>query len=176
MHKTLVIIFTLYIFLNTHLAHAGFILPQIKGGERVNNNQLEVTQWPLALAKYQKVNGIWRVSEELYLDGQLSRSTYLLKNKDLFSNIATYYNTWTKLKSTETLFSCKARSCGSSNEWANSHFGVSRLYGIDGKQRYWALKSGNEYIAMYLVERGNGQKYLQIDWLKPSIQTVPPNK
>ncbi|NRB42367.1 MAG: DUF4892 domain-containing protein [Pseudomonadales bacterium] len=132
---------------------------------------LKHTAWYLPLAKYQKINGVWQFSKALDLQGDVTKVTYLIKTHDLYNNIATFYQTWTGTPSIEVLFSCKNRACGSSNEWANGHFHARNLYGMQNKQRYWALKTATGYIAMYLIERGNGQKFLHIETFT-SIKTT----
>lgn len=142
-------------------------IPLYRGADVVERETNTAIDWELPLAKYRKVNGVWQFSDKKLLHGNLQRTTYLIKTQNLFKNIATFYDTWANSKTSKVLFSCKNRSCGSSNEWANGYFKRSRLYGVEGKQRYWALKKGTDYLAVYLIERGNRQKYLQVDVLTP---------
>lgn len=142
-------------------------IPLYRGAQVSDQTHVENTDWELPLAKYQKINGIWQFSASEFLQGDLEKTTYLLQTRDLYNNIATFYQTWSRQSHIEVLYACKNRSCGSSNEWANGYFKISKLYGIDGKQRYWALKSGDEYLSLYLIERSNRQKLLHIERLTP---------
>ena len=70
----------------------------------------------------------------------------------------------------QRLFSCDARDCGSSNEWANGVFNVRELYGPDRNQVYraYVIEQAEHwsYIALYLIERGNQRSYVHIDHLR----------
>ncbi len=143
-------------------------IPIYRGAEVVDSETAAVKDWLLALAKYQKINGEWQFSNSEYLSGQLQRNTYLVRSPDLYNNIASYYQTWANSDAVELLFSCKNRYCGASNKWANEYFKQRRLLGLDAKQRYWAVKAANTYMAVYFIERGNGQKFLQVDQLTVS--------
>ena len=152
------------------LAHAEFVLPRYKGMDILTNDVEVVENWRLALSKPQKIQGTWQFPEGIEKSGELTKTLYLLRNHDQINEVATYYNTWTQLESTTSLFTCRGRACGSSNEWANRQFQQRRLYGVDGKQYYWALQSGDQYMALYLVERGNRQKLLYVELLKTNSQ------
>lgn len=141
-------------------------VPLYRGAEIVQQEILTDVEWYLSLAKYRKINGVWQFSKALDLHGNVTKTTYLIQTHDLYQSIANFYQRWSKQGQLQLLFDCKNRSCGSSNEWANGHFKVRNLYGLEGKQRYWALKTATGYIAMYLVERGNGKVYLQVEEFK----------
>ncbi|CAA0118963.1 Uncharacterised protein [BD1-7 clade bacterium] len=148
-----------------NVAWADFILPVNTSLQPVKSAESQEERWLLPLAKYQKINGSWQFDDSLTLSGKLSSNTYLVQSRDQFQQISTFYQTWASQDSIETLYMCKARACGSSNEWANGYFKDRRLYGVQSKQVFWALKSGSQYMAMYLVERGTGQIMLRIDIL-----------
>jgi hypothetical protein len=68
------------------------------------------------------------------------------------------------------LFHCKARDCGTSNSWANIHFKIIQLYGLDQYQFYAAYEITNAddkpfYVTLYSVMRGNKRAYVQLDIL-----------
>src|SRR5690625_6657662 len=68
--------------------------------------------------------------------------------------------------SSRLLFSCSARECGSSSRWANQHFGVIQLHGLEQYQ-YYAVYEINHaqrayYVTLYAVQRGNRRVYLQV--------------
>ena len=162
-------------------ANAAFVLPVYTALTPVASHQEHVDNWILPLSKYQKIDGAWQHDKSMLLSGELDSNTYLVQSRDLFNQISTFYQTWASQESIETLFICKSRSCGSSNEWANGYFKERRLNGVQSKQVFWALKSGDQYMAMYLVERGTGQKMLRVDILtvaedKPSDDKQPESK
>lgn len=71
----------------------------------------------------------------------------------------------------ELLFECHGRECGSSNQWANRIFGISKLYGPQRYQHYLAANistaDGPLLIALYSIQRGNKRVYTQLDLLVP---------
>ena len=134
-----------------------------RGAEVIASSNTHDQDWYLPLAKYQKVNGAWQFSSAEDLHGDVIKTTYYIKTNDIYQTVATFYQGWVEQSGFELLFSCKNRGCGSSNEWANGHFKVRQLYGKEGMQRYWALKTPQGYRVMYLIERGNRKKYLHVE-------------
>src|SRR5690606_22768606 len=68
------------------------------------------------------------------------------------------------------LFSCQARACGASNSWANNHFKILQLYGLDQFQQLAVFEVSDDtasyYVTLYSVQRGNRRVYVQLDVLQ----------
>lgn len=125
----------------------------------------EVDEWVMPLSKNKKINGDWTFEKSLMFSGSLSSVTYRIHTKKRLLDISRFYQTFAESGEKKVLFTCKGRVCGSSNEWANGHFGVKELYGSDMNQRYWALNIKGDYLLLYLIERGNGRIYLHAETL-----------
>lgn len=72
-----------------------------------------------------------------------------------------------QLLSGHLVYDCGGRDCGRSNDWANTVFGRSDLYGPDGNQRYLAADFGAELIAVYIIRRGNQRLYAHVVAYQP---------
>ena len=64
------------------------------------------------------------------------------------------------------VFACEGRACGSSNYWANTVFGTSRLYGPAEDQYYMLGRATDRYTMIYLARRGTGQAYAMVQSLQ----------
>jgi hypothetical protein len=65
-----------------------------------------------------------------------------------------------------TLFECKGRSCGLSNDYANQVFQHSILYGRDSNQHYWLGVDGlkkNTLWLVYSIQRSNKRVYVYVE-------------
>jgi hypothetical protein len=134
----------------------------------------DVREWQLALSKNRKVDGDWIFDDYQNITGSLESVTYRIFTSKRLLEISRFYQTYAETgDNKKLLFSCKGRSCGSSNEWANRYFGVRELYGPDVNQRYWAMQFDDAYLALYLIERGNGRIYLQAETLRINADKQP---
>ena len=131
----------------------------------IESQQEIVKDWVLPLSKYQKIDGLWRLNKHQLLSGELDTQIYLLQTTDNWETVMNFYLTWAGKTDGDVLFSCKARSCGSSNDWANQFYENRRLNGKQGNQLFLSLKIQYDYLALYLVERPTGQKYLALKHL-----------
>lgn len=71
-----------------------------------------------------------------------------------------------------TIFTCRGRDCGRSNDWANYVFGEAILYGPDIGQFYLAAELGEHLVAVYVIERGNKRVYAHLEVLKPQTPMI----
>ncbi|TQV67678.1 DUF4892 domain-containing protein [Exilibacterium tricleocarpae] len=124
----------------------------------------------LALGAMEKVNNIWRPEQEQRVGGQLHRET--VEAPSGFSADEVYQHFLTQLEAMDAreLFSCQGRRCGSSNSWANNHFGIKQLYGLDQHQYYGAFEIVGAdrqlyFVALYTVRRGNKRIYGHVEVL-----------
>lgn len=127
-------------------------------------------EYILALSSYRKIAGSWRVDRQQRLSGDLARYTLELPERHSANNGFDFYLDQLQKFNFRELFHCKGRDCGTSNSWANNHFKLQQLYGLDQFQQYGAYEvttADNKpfYVALYAVQRGNKRVYLQLDVL-----------
>jgi hypothetical protein len=129
------------------------------------------SDYTLALSKVRKVNGVWQLEKERRLKGDLSSITYQLAKTVSADEAYTHFAEQLTAQA-DVLFRCKARACGSSNQWANFVFGEKRLYGPQDGQRYLAVKRGDDYYVLYVIKRGNKRVYVRLDRLTGAAVSV----
>lgn len=130
----------------------------------------ETDEYVLALGSYKKIAGSWRVDRQQRLSGKLARYTLELPEGHSANNGFDFYLDQLQNFNFRELFHCESRNCGTSNSWANNHFKIQQLYGLDQFQQYGAYEvtTADEkpfYVALYAVQRGNKRVYLQLDVL-----------
>lgn len=130
----------------------------------------QADEYVLALGNYKKIAGSWRVDRQQRLSGKLARYTLELPEGHSASNGFDFYLDQLQNFNFRELFHCKSRDCGTSNSWANNHFKLQMLYGLDQFQQYGAYEvtTADEkpfYVALYAVQRGNKRVYVQLDVL-----------
>jgi len=124
----------------------------------------------LALSSYKKVDNNWLVDRSQRLSGTLERTTFELPADDNAEMGFTFFKDQLDKYNLRELFHCKARDCGTSNSWANNHFKIIQLYGLDQHQFYGAYEITNAdekpfYVVIYSVMRGNKRAYVQLEVL-----------
>lgn len=124
----------------------------------------------LALGAYKKVNDIWLVDRSQRLSGDLERITLELPADHNAEDGFRFYKEQLDKYNLRELFHCRARDCGTSNSWANNHFKIIQLYGLDQYQFYAAYEITNAdekpfYVVLYSVVRGNKRAYVQLEIL-----------
>ena len=130
----------------------------------------DTDEYVLALGSYKKIAGNWRVDRQQRLSGNLARYTLELPEGHSANNGFDFYLDQLQGFNFRELYHCKGRDCGTSNSWANNHFKIQLLYGLDQFQQYGAYEvtTADEkpfYVALYAVQRGNKRVYLQLDVL-----------
>lgn len=157
---------------------------QYPGARIIFETKGEIKDYTLALGVYKKTNGLWRADRQVRLSGQQERYTVELPDGHSADNGFDFYLDQLQNYSVRELFHCKARDCGTSNSWANNHFKILQLYGLDQYQQYGAYEITNVdekpfYVALYTVRRGNKRVVAQIDILhidqvvEPGIASSP---
>lgn len=130
----------------------------------------------LTLSALKKVNGEWLAEREPLVQGQLLGRTVEVGRPYTFETAWQHVQARFSELTSALVFSCEGLDCGSSNAWANEHFGIDKLYGLDLMQRYqvWQLsyQNVNYFASAYLVQRGNKRVYFQLDVLRPKDQTL----
>ncbi|MGI9325133.1 MAG: DUF4892 domain-containing protein [Pseudomonadales bacterium] len=100
-----------------------------------------------------------RIAESQRLQASLATITYELpRTVDLADVVAHYQN----LLSGRLVYQCSGRDCGRSNDWANTVFSQSSLYGPDGQQRYLAADLGAALLGVYVIRRGNQRVFVHL--------------
>ncbi len=134
----------------------------------LSESNAKVEEYIFAVGSYKKVSGAWRLDRQQRLSGNLSRTTLELPQGHSAKNGFDFYTDQLQNFNFRELFYCKGRDCGTSNSWANNHFKILQLYGLDQFQYYGAYEvtTADEkpfYVALYAVQRGNKRVYMQID-------------
>lgn len=124
----------------------------------------------LALGSYKKTAGTWRLDRQQRFFGDLERYTLELPEGHSASQGFDFYFDQLQNFNFRELFRCRGRDCGTSNSWANNHFKIIQLYGLDQFQQYGAYEVTNAdakpfYISLYAVQRGNKRVYMQVEVL-----------
>jgi len=136
----------------------------------ISQSNAETDEYVLALGSYKKIAGSWRVDRQQRLSGRLARYTLELPEGHSANNGFDFYLDQLQNFNFRELFHCKSRDCGTSNSWANNHFKIQQLYGLDQFQQYGAYEVTTAddkpfYVALYAVQRGNKRVYVQLDVL-----------
>jgi hypothetical protein len=121
-----------------------------------------------ALSKNQKIDGRWRFEKEQVLQGIVIKTLYEIISEDSYPEISAFYQQQINQLDAKVLFHCQGRLCGSSNEWANTLFKDSRLYGSDRNQFFWALEYNQHFWSIYLIQRGNNRIYVHLEEIQPA--------
>ncbi|PUA26440.1 MAG: DUF4892 domain-containing protein [Cellvibrio sp. 79] len=133
-------------------------------------SKTQTDEYIFALGSYKKVAGAWRLDRQQRLSGKLERFTLELPEGHSAKNGFDFYLDQLQNFNFRELFHCKSRDCGTSNSWANNHFKILQLYGLDQFQYYGAYEVTTAddkpfYVAIYAVQRGNKRVYMQVDIL-----------
>jgi len=121
--------------------------------------------YSLALAPYKKRQNRWQPEQAMRLRGRLYSETHELGSGFDEQEVFEFYQSQIPNTAKE-LFKCERRDCGESNNWANDHFRIKQLYGLNQYQFYSVYQlEENQYITLYVVRRGNRRVYTQIEIL-----------
>ncbi|MCW8885688.1 MAG: DUF4892 domain-containing protein [Motiliproteus sp.] len=132
-------------------------------------SQLLAPEYRLALGTMKKVNGVLSPEQFEFVGGQLTRITYRIPSGHRSDEVFKFFTDQLDEITHEVLFSCEGRSCGSSNAWANSQFGIAKLYGIDREQYYRVVRLEGPSavtLVLYSVRRGNKRVYMHLDVIR----------
>lgn len=149
---------------------AALELNDYPGARLVFSSREEVGDYTLALGTYRKVGGMMRVQHQR-LAGELTRKTYELPDNHSAAQGFDYFLRQLSGHSLRELYRCSGRECGQSNHWANDHFGILQLYGLDQYQYYGAFElvgrdHAGVYVTLYSVLRGNRRVFVQVEVLE----------
>lgn len=136
--------------------------------ELINEERISTRNYILALGPYEKSGNIWQAEKKQRVAGYLIKQTHKIPQSFNEHDVFEFYIEQLR-EGAEVLYRCEHFNCGSSNNWANEHFGIKQLYGLDRHQYYQvlALESGS-YATVYVVRRGNRRIFAQIEIIKPT--------
>ncbi len=121
----------------------------------------------LALSTFKKVGGTWSAEREQRVQGNVLRRTLELPSGFSAREGFRFYEEQLTSGRARELFACEERECGGSINWANNHFNVIQLYGLDQFQYYSVYEVVRDdtvyYASLYAVRRGNRRVYVQLD-------------
>ncbi len=145
-------------------------LQSYPNAREIFHSETEEDSFLLALSAYKKVDNNWLVDRSQRLSGKLERRTYELPADHNAETGFAFFKDQLDKYNLRELFHCRARDCGTSNSWANNHFKIIQLYGMDQYQLYGAYEITNAdekpfYVVIYAVMRGNKRAYVQLDVL-----------
>lgn len=137
-------------------------------GSSVLKASSEESLYRLGLGAQKKIDGIWRAERLMLLKGRLERLTIELPAGFLLVDGLYFYEDSLSLNTEKLVYGCEGRDCGSSNSWANDHFKVRQLYGMEAAQVYRVYQDElkENYWVIYAVTRGNNRNYLQVEHLR----------
>lgn len=147
----------------------------------VYSSEAQENDYLLMLGIYRRINNEWRTQGAETVSGNVIRKTLELPRgadeREFFGQLKS------QIPNRRELFSCTGLLCGTSNAWANTHFGKRVLYGLDTQQYYGVYElerpEGLHYVVLYVVRRGNGSVMAQIEEIAPagsSARLVTPAK
>lgn len=159
------------ISVSVHASKAPFMLDDYPHARQVFRSEGAEDDYVLALGSFKKIDGLWSVDRQQRLSGLLTRQTLELPSGHSAEEGFQFYVKQLQNFSARQLYRCDARECGPSNSWANNHFKIIQLYGLDQHQHYAAYELNLErqpsiYLSVYSVLRGNKRVYVQIEILQ----------
>lgn len=132
----------------------------------VQYKEISNADYRFVLGGLEKINGVIAPEKEERLTGRLIQLTYRIPQNHSPEEAYSFFSRQLKGRGAAELFNCQGRACGSSNQWANTIFKYSRLYGVDTTQRVASFKLDRRYFTLYSVQRGNKKVYLRLDVLE----------
>src|SRR5690554_609668 len=164
-----------FLLLASHLQADSLVIPLPENAQLLPPEKVQQGTLRIALGRVREVNNRWQFESEETIKGEQHAATWQLDNSVNYADTADYFSRWVKQSGLEVLYHCSGRACGASNLWANNYFEDWRLYGPDAKQYYWVLRDNSRYVLLYLIERGNRNVYLHIQYLIDEQQSQLPN-
>jgi hypothetical protein len=131
----------------------------------------KVRDYLIPLGAIEKIRGVWSPRESERHSGILRRFNWRVvdgyRSEELEAELAGLLD---KDPRAELIFSCEARACGSSVQWANRIFNERLLYGTEESQRYrvYAVTVGETQYRMliYASARSSDRQYLHAELLE----------
>ena len=139
--------------------------------ELIEEESLGDGSYLLPLGAMQKLRGNWRPEHSERLRGSGNRFTFRLEEGFASSEVVDELDDLLAAReAAELLYSCDARACGNSSQWASRIFEEELLYGRAETQRYraWRLQlAAAEYrVVVYASARSTDRQYLRLELLR----------
>ena len=125
------------------------------------SEDMTVASHELMLGAMRRNNTLVTPEASRFVQGTRVSTTYFVPSEQRPDVVASYYESLLTKDGT-MLFSCRGRSCGSSNDWANGVFDESILYGPDQDQRYFIAEAGDTIRMVYIGLRGTRKLYVNV--------------
>ncbi len=135
------------------------------------NNENKQSHW-LILGAIERIKGAVKPESELRVSAKVRSWLWQipvgLDSEGAFSQMKAQVEA-----NTTTLFECRGRSCGLSNDFANQVFQQSILFGRDSNQHYWigleksaSGAQANTLWLVYSIQRSNKRVYVYMERIK----------
>ncbi|MFK8041735.1 DUF4892 domain-containing protein [Congregibacter sp.] len=132
-----------------------------------------VRDYLVPLGAIEKIRGVWSPRRSERVTGE--RTSYTWRVQDGYTSAEMVQELDGRVASQEGVtqsFSCEARACGSSVQWANRIFQQRLLYGTEVSQRYRVYtleQGGHSYrLLVYGSARSSDRQYLHLESIKLS--------
>ena len=128
----------------------------------------ETSEGRVILSAPKRVSNTLRLEQEKWVSGfqqiwllKLDRNTDLASVKDYYASLVSQQG--------ELMFSCDARACGTSSDWANKLLGESVLTGRDNYQYFLSGSFRHNdtpgWLSVYIVTNGRRQNYAYVQYI-----------
>ena len=127
----------------------------------------------LPLDKIHRSGGGWEPRKILTIKGDVLSSVYKISRSAVLDEVYLHYKSQINASSSNILFECTGRGCGSSNAWANNFFKDYRLNGADGDQYLLVTQQQDKFHVMYVNRRGAGDVMVRLDQIIQASSETP---
>jgi hypothetical protein len=122
----------------------------VTGSEQKSHGTKQNNDYRLILGAIQRISGAMKPEAEVRLSGKKTHWLWQLpeghSSEEAFDILKDQLAT-----KTSSLFQCKGRSCGLSNDFANQIFNQAILYGRDSDQFYWTGITDEKQPTVWVV-------------------------
>lgn len=147
-------------------------LPAYPGAQEVDRNSGPVALRTFALGAVERKRREVRIAASRQVQASFEAVTFEVPRSNRLASLVEHYR---QLLSGRLVFECAGRDCGRSNDWANTVFNKSDLYGPDGSQHYLAADLGERLVSVYLIRRGNQRLFAHVVSYQPTAPlNLPP--
>lgn len=138
-----------------------------EGAILINEERISTRNYSLALGPYEKSGNLWQAEEKQRIAGNVLKQTHEIP-RDFSVQDAFEFYIDVLGGNAKVLYQCESFNCGASNNWANVHFDIKQLYGLDRHQFYQVTELENgDFATVYVVRRGNRRIFAQIEIIRP---------
>jgi len=148
------------------------LLASFPDSEIVSRQLIQDINYRIILGSLQRTRGQVVPENSERVRGDVSKITYEVSQEFTGADVFQFFREQFEEKNYTELYSCTARTCGSSNFWANDIFRNRILYGSERNQFYMAMRTNTGVaeeatIALYIITRSNRQIYAYVEIVEP---------